>query len=158
MEAAKIDTSLIWVYKLRGDYERAMSLADECLKVLKSSENSSVITSIHNTLGVIHYENDRLDEAEKYFRMVLDYRMKTNDYRGIARVKNNLGNVLTSKGDFEQAIAFYKEALILEEKVGERYITALLLENISMTCSDFGHFDDAVDYLARGLKIAKSIR
>ena len=85
---------------------------------------------------------------------------------GIARDHNLLfpllqsffihGMTLTGKGEYDQALALFKEGLILSEKVGNEDIRHRLLNSAGWLYSECGHLSQALDFNQQSLDGARN--
>ncbi len=71
----------------------------------------------------------------------------------LASVLNNIGHAWSSKGDYETAIAYYKNALAIWELSSEQTGVATILNNIGSALSHQGDADKAIDYFDRALNL-----
>jgi type IV pilus assembly protein PilF len=81
-----------------GDYPKA-------LRNLLDAENIDPDNPyVHNNLGLVYFFRDHLPLAEKHLRKAISLDSKFTD------AKNNLGRILTEKGDYKGALQILNEA------------------------------------------------
>ena len=85
------------------------------------------------TIGDIHKNQGRFDEALKYYRQYADH------FPDNSKSYTNLGSLYNKYGDFEQATKFYNKALPIEP---DDISTRLSLGSIK---EELGEFDEAMD-------------
>jgi tetratricopeptide (TPR) repeat protein len=93
--------------------------------------------TLHNALGQVYYEQQRPDEAEKQFRMALEY-----DYQSLGALKA-LGILLQKRNDLVEAMYLYLRYLELEPK------DALVCYNLGATFHNLGEYESALGYYER---------
>lgn len=65
---------------------------------------------------------------------------------------NQLGNIYTSAGQAEPAVAHYREAIRFFEAAGDLYSAALTRENVAIAYADAGQFADALLFARAALR------
>ena len=70
----------------------------------------------------------------------------------------NIGNVYCLKNNYEKALEYYKQALKINEEIGERSGISSSMINIGILYSKQNKFENAMDYINRGLAIATGIK
>jgi CHAT domain-containing protein len=113
-----------------------------------------------NSIGYIHVNTDNNERALAYFRRVYNFyqllRSATrtpSDLRVMAEAQNNVGEVFYYRGDLIKAEEYYKRALELHIKAGDRRGVALAYLNLGYTYSDAGDLASASAHLARALTL-----
>lgn len=92
--------------------------------------------------GNIMYLQEKVDEAEKYYRMAMKNAEEIGE-RHVSRVLlNNLASISVARGDHSGAMAVYMEALELARSMNDRKGMRLLYQNIGETLFFLGD-DDA---------------
>ncbi|XP_045196090.1 intraflagellar transport protein 88 homolog isoform X2 [Mercenaria mercenaria] len=108
---------------------------NQAIETLKSFEkkDSKVACTAATNLSFLYYLENDLGQADKYAEVA----MTADRYNPYALV--NKGNVLYSKGDFEKAREFYREALQNDSSCVEA------LYNLGLTNKRIGRLEDALD-------------
>lgn len=101
---AESHTLLGWVYRLIGLYGEAMG---ECRKAIELDPSFG---NPYNDIGAYLIELERYDEAIPW----LEQAIRAPCYENRAHAQYNLGRVYEHKGDWLQAIAHYKRALLVD--------------------------------------------
>jgi tetratricopeptide (TPR) repeat protein len=122
--SAPILVNLALVHTQRKNWSRAESVLLRARSITERSAVSSdpLQLKILNNLGMVYYERRSLAAAESAFRSALerlDALGPTDATRGI--VYSNLADVLSARGDYQSALAFYSQSIDIQEKsVGTR--------------------------------------
>ncbi|MFW9965325.1 MAG: tetratricopeptide repeat protein [Candidatus Sifarchaeia archaeon] len=131
--------------------------------------NINCVSSLLNNLGVLQFENGRIEEARKAFVASLDICSQPSEVslemflRERAFVLNNLGALLTSRGDLSDAEKVLREALCIRkelEKTGIAYHlvrTSSTLNNLGLLHMRREEFSEAFDLLQRASEILDEI-
>jgi tetratricopeptide (TPR) repeat protein len=64
-----------------------------------------------------------------------------------------MGNFADDRGDHDQALKMYQEALELERDIGNESLQAICLNNIGSVYSEKGQYDDALTYFQQVLQL-----
>jgi tetratricopeptide (TPR) repeat protein len=78
--------------------------------------------------------------------------------KGQSLCYNNLGRVASLKGQYKEAISFFKKALDIASSLGYRRFEAAWLGNLANAYSRLGKPDQAIKYLEKSVEISKAIR
>jgi predicted ATPase/class 3 adenylate cyclase len=92
--------------------------------------------------GVAYYTHDDVDGAEKYWREGLELRRTQDDPHEVGAALSMLASVAWRRGDFDDAIAYHKQALPLFEQAGAEALLLTELHWLGDAYRDRGDFDD----------------
>ncbi len=134
--------------KNMGDYAQAQWLLEESLALSKIRDGANPLTLMF--LGLIAQDTRDFEVAQTRFEQALVGFRKQGSLQGIAASLNNLGSILMFKGDLEQALVTYQEALRYKIEAGGD-IDSVLINLGDLHCR-LGNFESAQAYLLRGLK------
>ncbi len=135
----------------------ALGLADQFAEYLPQLADD-VRARAERTLGWVSYtRHPQGDEALAHFRRALDCARRA----GLRMVENaalsNLGTALTERGDYENAIRTYQEALDGCKAMGDMYATASILHNLGHVHHVRLELEAALDCIIQACEIEKSI-
>jgi len=83
----------------------------------------------------------------------LHIRREIGDKRGLGDTLIDMGNFSDDRGDHDQALKMYKEALELERDIANESLQAICLNNIGSVYSEKGQYDDALTYFQQVLQL-----
>jgi serine phosphatase RsbU (regulator of sigma subunit) len=121
------------VYGVIGKYSKALDYIHRALKIYEESNDENKIEITFDNIGIIYGEQadaaksqgkimltDSLyEEALPYFFKALKMAQKLGDKNGIASNLGNFGNVYLNLKKYNKAEAFFKNALLLSDSIGE---------------------------------------
>ena len=109
-------------------------------------------------LGTIAIYEKKIEKAKSIFLQILEDEKKENYTYGIGRAQNQLGRIYNLKGDFNEAIKYYKRALENFQTLGNKATVALVNNNIGVLYKKKGEYNIAIEYYLNSLKIRKKLK
>jgi tetratricopeptide (TPR) repeat protein len=82
---------------------------------------------------------------------------KLNDLKLKASSAGNLGTTYYSLGDYQKAIEYYEQALVIAHEIGNRRGEGAWLGNLGSAYRDLGQVEKAIEYYKQALVIAREI-
>ncbi len=107
----------------------------ECRKQLASIQglnNARLAGSIYIDLGIASFFQDRFDDAADCFGEALKQYEHVQEKAQITNAVNNIGNALSAKGDFVQAISYWERALKSSQEFGTLLQQAQIENNLGI--------------------------
>ena len=101
---------------LAKDDPRTVKFFEKSAELLNIMGRRRDARNMINNLAVIHYKNERYDEALEYYQQALEMDMKFNDMRGKASRLRYIGLVYHKKENWEQSLKHYNESLSLSDE------------------------------------------
>lgn len=142
----------------KGKIDDAEAHALKALKLSEEINDWPGIKSAYMRLAQIAHYNGNVDEATKYYNIILKENIKNGDSISQADMLNNLGISSYRKGDFDKALDFYKQASNIYEHLGKEHQGGLgTLNNIAIICLNQGRYSEALKYFNKCLDIYKKI-
>ena len=109
------------------------------------------------SLGVLHINTGKYDEALTYLQPALKTREELKDKKGIASVLNNIGLVYWNEADYEKALDHFLRSLQLREEEHDKGGMASSYNNIGLVYNDAGNPGKALEYYHLALGIDEQI-
>ncbi|HEY6060230.1 MAG TPA: tetratricopeptide repeat protein [Gemmatimonadales bacterium] len=126
-----------------GDLEVARPLADGALSWFRTRGDRDGQMRALNLLGVIGFEQGRLNEAEEAFHGALALARELGDSLLAARASNNLASLSHLRGQANEALSLYRGALLSYQRLGDRRGAAETYHNLGLVFRDMAHLDEA---------------
>lgn len=111
-----------------GDYERASSILEEALALLRVHGDVERISFTLIALGALKQITGKLDEAAHHYEESLGIGRARDDGNAIATALVNLGEVHHLRGDLDAAARYYRESLSIYRELGLKIAIAYCLE------------------------------
>lgn len=138
-------------YFLRGD-RRSARAQYEAAVALERAQNlqwnpvlAHEVSFVYNNLGFLNFEQGRVEEAERFFRLALEREPKNLD------AINNLAAVLSRSKRYEEALRLFHQALAMVES---DHHTETLHYNLALIYRDLGRLEEALREFQETLRIA----
>jgi CHAT domain-containing protein/Tfp pilus assembly protein PilF len=149
------------IYAFQGDYTRSIVAYQQALAVAQESNSrNSVRNSGRNlsNIGQIYFKLGDLLTARHYYERGLELARNANDLGGQAKIFSYLGELMVAQNDVGQAIAFYKQALEMEEKrygITPRSFSYGVLSTLYLRAGDYQKAKETID---KALKSARELK
>ena len=133
-----------------GKLSEGINLIEEYLPSIQTQNDDAFFVrlgNLHNTLAFLYHKDRILDEADKNFHIARKIWEKVNYKRKLGIVYNNIGDVALVQGYTNEAIEYFRKALLVCQEVGCKKIRVLSLLNHGETFIKLGDFKKAEKYL-----------
>ena len=113
-----------------GKLSESLEYSNKAIEILKTTGNRSLLAAVQGNLGTLNVLNGDLKTADKIFREILETFSDLEENKYIALSIKSLGDIAIARGDFDEAIEQYEEALKIIEKLNlkETYQYCILAE------------------------------
>jgi len=148
-----------------GEFLAAIDINQKIILLTAEDKNMiDLYANAHLLVGEIYSRQANWRDSFNYVNKALDVFTSVNDLKGIAKCENllgtsndesnyiekgkieiNLGIISNIKGLFDEALVYFKRALINYTKVGDKKRMAEIHQNIGMVYSKKGDFSYAIN-------------
>lgn len=146
---------LLWslAYELFDvDNEEALKYSQQAYELAKKEGPDSLIVKSGRLTGQLLRRVHRLDDAIKLLLEIKPLSEKLRMNGELARILNTLALTHTFKAEYDKALEYNFQSLVLREKEGDRERIAIALVNIGLTHYKMGSFDLSLDYYLKAKK------
>lgn len=130
------------------DFERAKDWYEEGLRKMKDKTPIDDIVHFKNSLGNVYFYSGNLALSEKYFTEAIA------DATEELLFNNNLGLILSAKGNYEQAIRFYDDRKRYLAAKNNRRVLSLCFAECGYIHMVHNHPAEAISELEESFKLA----
>ncbi len=113
--------NLAGVYQSIGYHQKALSALQTALPFAEKSEDHSRKAIFLNKIADIYFTLESPEETGKYLSRALEEAQAAKDSRAMANVLINMGNVLSTDGNYTGAMELYEESLAIMEPLHEDF-------------------------------------
>ncbi len=118
------------IHLKNGDYDIALSLANQSLVIFSELKDYKAIGDSYNQIATIYFYKSKFREALKAFQSSKVFFNKADFKNGIASSTNNIGAIYYSLGNYPKAIDYYKAAIKIHETLRNESQVAGTTQNI----------------------------
>jgi tetratricopeptide (TPR) repeat protein len=151
--------NLALIYQQLHEYKQALDLFQLSLLIYENNpEKKMNIPICFNNIGLLCIDQKNFDQAIIYYLKALDYYNDQDQKKyqdEIGYTLDILGVAHEMKGDFEQALKYYKQSLECQQQNQNKFVQILIkMGNIHQKN---GEYDQALDYYQQGLRQSETI-
>lgn len=152
--AGRAQSFKAWILTFNAQYEDALKLAHETLKLQRKLNHDSIgIALTLNRIGVANMQFERYDDAQKYISEALSYFIELEDSTRAEAGLTNLGSIAYYRGEHRDAINYYKQSYRILKNQNEFQWMGYSLSNIAELYLTEGNMDSAENYYNQSLAI-----
>ena len=151
-------------YSNTGNYKKALEIFQLAMKLSVEEKDLKNIASCYNYMGEIYLYQcdytkalDLLLKSAKYLEE-LDKTKSDNTIKdALVACYNDLGAVHAENGNYKQSVEYFKKALAIVEKTGDKLVIAGCNNNIGNVYYMQNDYPVAVEYYKKALLIAEEM-
>lgn len=139
----------------KNAYYEAREKYDEALQLAIKIDNKKSIGIIYSKIGKLQYIIEEPDEAIKSLIKANEVQRFAKDDINLAETYKTLGNVYTSKKQYQQALDYYKSSKTLFEQEDLNNFVAEVLLNEGITYIHLKDYENAKQHLLKSITVAR---
>lgn len=137
-----------------GDYLTAIARADSILALpLQMSDSLRACIMIDRDISIAEYGN--LDWGAAYADTIIDFGKTHGVSLAVMQGLQNRGIISRRKGDYDKAIADYKEGLEVAVAEKDTEMEQVFSEMLAIACAETKHYDEAISFTRRSLDLSR---
>ncbi|HEY0097803.1 MAG TPA: tetratricopeptide repeat protein [Pyrinomonadaceae bacterium] len=152
-EFADLLAALADVLKWKTDYEQAVDILLQALRIFQQSGNVHGEANCILTLGYIALDRSLHDEARARFKEALPLYRQVGGVLGEANCILSLGNIALNRSQHDEARARFKEALVLYQQIGNVLGEANCIKSIGDIALRRSQYDEARAHFEEALPL-----
>jgi len=138
-----------------GNFRLARETLEQIVPALERRQAGPAVLQAVNMLGAAHFELGELPEAEAAFARALELAHATAADLVMARATNNLGLIANIRGSPVEALARYRLAVPLYQRIGNARGLAESFHNMAISFRDLRQLDEADNHERRAIEFAR---
>lgn len=140
-------------HKNKGEFDKALNVLNESIKINQTDQNESEIAAFYLELGDIYRMKNDFESSKENLYKALELFEKQNDNEGIARAYSLLGNIYLVQSDFTRSAEFYEMAMVIFERTDDHQRMAGTLSNLGGVYYYTGDYPKAIEQFQKALTI-----
>jgi tetratricopeptide (TPR) repeat protein len=150
-------------YEFIGEYKKALSIYEECLKITQNSNEPEINTLLKDftALAIMNNKLGLFEESmfllEKILNLQLD--MNSRDYLAISSIYYYFGFVWNNIGNYNKSLEFYNKAIDIRRQLfGNNHISvSRIFNNLAVVYDKMGEIHTAVQFIEKSMHIRESL-
>lgn len=142
-------------YAHQGRSEEAISNMRKALALFEQLGNRPETARTHNWIGIVCIDLGHIDKAIHAFRQALEYASDISDVLRCT-VLNNLGECFQYLFDFEQALAYHRQALQIIRQLKLVTPEDDVVRNLGVDLCRIGQIEEGIAHLYDALRLTES--
>jgi signal transduction histidine kinase len=149
---------LAFNYRHLEDYGNALLYSDKAIDIARILKDTIVLSdALNEKANILILDTKDYQTADMLYKEALKYAELASDTYAISFINHDIGNMYFDQGKHVQALKYLLYSFRLDygqKKFRELCITS---SNIAMCYMELGDYQQATDYLERGLKYAREL-
>ena len=142
------------IHSRQAGWEKSFQFINKALEQFRFINDVKGIARCENLLGTIYGDYGDVQKAIENFESALGKSNDRRNYSDKGKIEINLGIVNTIKGLYDEALVYFKRALINYEKIGDKKRIAEIHQNIGMVYLKKEDFKFALNEFDESLSFA----
>jgi len=137
-----------------GQYDEAIFLAKNYVSNSEKIKDYFRFEDFYNVIASSYIALGKTDSATKYFIKCGEILESSGQFRYLAYLNNNIGNIYLDDLEFEHAVRYLKKSSNLMRQVQDTTYLGLVLGNISQAYSELAIIDSTLKYAQKAKRVA----
>ncbi len=155
VERLELRQELVGLQIAAGHFKQAEENCREQLATAIGLKNNRLLGAIYTDLGIASFFQDRFDDAVHYFAEALKVYELRNEKSQVTNAINNIGNALSAKGDYREAIRYWERALKASLDFGTLNQQAQIYSNLGIAHYNLKQYSKAKEFYATALDLCR---
>lgn len=154
---ARFLNGLARVEENTGNYQEAISLAEQALNVAKTLADKPIAGSAYAIMGQTYRRLDDYSKAKYYSELAKKIARQIGDPALESDSTRNLGAIFQAQGQLDSAEGMYQLSLALAQQANDKWLQAKALNNLGELSQRYERLTDAINRYQQSLQIRESI-
>lgn len=149
---AKVNNSIGLIEIKRGNYSKGLQFSLASIKELEKRHLIPDLQLAYSNLADAYYNINAYDKALEFYLKALNVQEQLNDVKGINQSNSQLAELYSFKKEHRKAIEYYEKVLANKETSNDS-VRARIYPKLGGEYLKFNDYDNAADYLVKGLRL-----
>jgi signal transduction histidine kinase len=140
------------------DNQRALNYSSEAYNKGLQYGDSAAVVKAGRISGQMLRRLDRLDESISMLEKVLPIAKRNKYIEDYKRILNALALCYTFKANYDKALEYHFESLVIRESEGNKAEISVSLNNIGLVYFKLHYYEEALDYYLRAIALKREIK
>jgi len=143
-------------YKGLGQFSEAINHLIAALRIYEKNGDENNLMNISYNLAACYYGLGKMEETEKYALQCIKYTKGVHLVREAGAI-NILGAIALQKGDFDQAIKWFKSGIEINEKLNSLADIGVISSNLGAVYLNKNNPIEALKWATKAIEIGQSL-
>ena len=153
---ARINNSIALIEIERGNYDKGLQFSLSAMQELEKRGLKKELRDSYKNLATSYNNMGALNQAIEFFEKTLDLELELDNIEGQIEVNKNLGDLYTSQKDFQRAIYYYDNIMLLIDE-SDTPLRGEVLNKLGYAYLQLNNLEDAKINLTEGLRLNRRI-
>jgi signal transduction histidine kinase len=154
LETSRIYNQLAWIHKDQGNYKLGLDFLNQSQTICKRIGDRYGEASCHNVRGLIFYLQKKYSSSITEHEQAKQIREQIQYNEGVAASIFNMSLAYVDLNDIDKALSLQKQAIAIEEGVGNAFSTGISYNHIAGLLILKGRLEEAEHYLGKSRLLA----
>ncbi|MDH4057626.1 MAG: tetratricopeptide repeat protein, partial [Cyclobacteriaceae bacterium] len=140
-----------------NDNVKSLKNIDVALTIASDFEDSTKIVRAGRIKGQLLRRLERLDESIELFESILPTARRKNLNNDYKVILNSLALAYTLKADYDKALDYNFQSLVIREREGDKAEISISYNNIGLVYFKISNYEKAVEYYLKSLSYKKAV-
>lgn len=120
------------LYNNMGDYTQSLDYYFRCIEYAKflQEDDPGFMGKIMNNIGAVFMNQYKYDDALKYYREAVSWKLKSNNPKDVASSYNNIGSIFMSQNRYDSAMHYFNLSLDIRKSADDYRGLGIVYKNI----------------------------
>ncbi len=153
-QTAIIYSDLTWYYS-NVSLDSALHYGAKAIVESKKLGDSTLQAQVFSDLGAVYFRKGDFANSEDNYLKAYRIRKAQKDFKGLAKINNNLANVYLNQQKNPLAMKRFIDALAYFESVKDEQNSSVAKSNIGLLYIELSNYPKAISYLKEAVKYAE---
>jgi len=144
------------IHGTMNDAANALDFFEKGIVAAKRNGEELLLAHLYGNIGNVHIKLEDHISALRYFAKALSMYRELDDEGkgGVANMLGSIAGVLVHQGEYDNAIDHMRQALEIDQRIGDERSMPVRFLNLGITYFKAGQLEQALEYLHRSLELA----
>jgi len=153
IQKARAKINISEIYEKQGKYKLSLVTLQEALLICKKYKLNGFLSSVYESLGDVNLSIKEYVQAEKNYKLALDFAKKLQNLNRKIQSLNKLGKVYQEQNNLNSAAQYFKKALKIASKKEMPALQAEVLSSLASNELKQKNFNEALRYVIESINL-----
>ncbi len=146
-KTATIYSDLTWYYSTVST-DSALHYGKKAVIESTKLGDSTLIAQVYSDVGAVYFRKGDFQNSKKNYLVAYAIRKARKDYRGLAKINNNLANIYEKNQQYKPAMTSFLDALQYFESINDEKNSHITKGNIGLLLLKLKNYHKALNYIS----------